>query len=298
MIPLQLNSGVIQLERPLMPHPFGDDVELRRKILTYLGEQTLPRIVRLSAPLFVADDRGNPSQVATGILLQLGPSRLLATATHVVKDWPGLAINVGDEFLRVEGSHGTAHSEATVPGSREDRLDLTVVRLVDSIAQRIDDSHVTTVGDLDLATPVVGRDPFVLSGYPVKRNRDGLSGDEFTVRAYSLLLHDAEAAVYVAASIDSSTQVMLPFEKGDTWTIEKQVTAPDLNGISGGGLWRVPINDEAIRETRLAAIAVEQHPKGMHRHVRATRVSVLLSLIYQLHPDLRAPISDAFGRVV
>jgi hypothetical protein len=281
-----------------MPHPFGDDVELRRTILTYLGEQTLPRIVRLSAPLFVADDRGTPVQVATAILLQIGSSRLLVTATHVTVDWPGLAINVGDEFVHVRGKLVTAHSVAVNPGSREDKLDLAVVRLDDSLAQRIDDDHVTTLGDLDLTAPVIGRDPFVLAGYPAKRNSNGLSGDEFTARAYSLLLHDADLSTYAAASIDPSTQLMLPFEKRDTWTIEKQVSAPDLKGISGGGLWRVPINDEAVRETRLAAIAVEQHPKGVHRHMRATRVSVLLSLVYNLHPDLRAPIANAFDQVV
>lgn len=280
-----------------MPHPFGEDVDSRRSILEYLGDQTLPRIVRVSAPLFVANGEGLPLQVATGILLQIGPSRLLVTATHVVKDWPGLAINAGDEFLHVKGKLSTAHTKAATAGSQEDRLDLALVRLDEPLAKRIDDANVATLADLDLAAPVVGRDPFMLCGYPAKRNRDGLDGDEFTVRAYSLLLHDADASTYNAASVDSRTQLMLPFEKRDTWTIEKQVTAPDLKGVSGGGLWRVPIYDEALRETRLAAIAVEQHVKGEHRHVRATRVSVLLSVIHHFHPDLRRPIEWAIQQV-
>jgi len=76
------------------------------------------------------------------------------------------------------------------------------------------------------------------------------------------------------------------------------LTAPDLEEISGGGLWRVPIDDAPVRDTRLAAIAVEQHPKGRDRHVLATRIRTVLSTVHHLHVDLRQPLEAEYRDLV
>ena len=281
-----------------MPHPFGEDIELRRRILTFLSEQTLPRIVRLTMPLFVPDDRGKAQLVASSVILRIGPARVLVTATHVVNDWPGIAINVGDALLQVRGQHATIYTNGTRAGSPEDKLDLSLIRLDPALAERILPFNVTSLADLDLTTPVVGQDPFVLGGYPERRNRDGLKGEQFTAHAYALLMHDGEQALYDAIGADSASQLALPFERNDVWEIERQVTAPNLEGISGGGLWRVPIDEAPARETRLAAIAVEQHQKGGNRHVLATRIRKVLSTLHQLYGDLRQPLEAEYRDIV
>jgi hypothetical protein len=249
-------------------------------------------------PLFVPDARKLPQLVASGVVLQAGPARVLITATHVVNDWPGLAIDPGDELLTVRGQHATLFTNGAAAGSDADTMDVSIIRLEPDLAERILPTNVARLADLDLTVPIVGRDPFVLSGYPVRRNRDGLVGDQFTARAYSLLMHDGDQSLYDAIEADSAAQLALPFEKNDVWDLDKRVNAPDLEGVSGGGLWRVPIHDGAVADTRLSAIAVEQHPKGRHRHVLATRIRTVLSTIHRLHADLRPTLEAEYRDLV
>ena len=155
-----------------------------------------------------------------------------------------------------------------------------------------------TFGDLDFTVPEVGRDPFVLCGFPWRRSDNGLHGDQFTANAYALLMHDGERPLYDAVGMKEDSSLVLPFEKRDVWDIGKRVESPNLEGISGGGLWRVPINDEALADTRLAAFAIEQHPKGQHRYVLATRVRPVLQAIYQLNADLRTALEAEYGGIV
>lgn len=277
-----------------MPHPFGNDVELRSRIITYLGEQTLPRIVALTSPLFAPNDRRQPDLVGSGIVLQIGGARLLLTATHVSERHAGLSLNVGDELILVRGESLVIHTLDSVAGSDEDEIDVLVVRLDAELADRIRSEHVAQLSDIDFSIPEIGRDPFLLVGYPCSRNRDGLVGDEFTARAYPLLMHDGDTPLYAALNADTDSQLVLPFEKKDIWTITGQVSAPDLNGISGGGLWRVPVHDESrIGDTRLAALGIECQAKGRHRHIRATRIRTVLTAVFNSFPDLRPALTAA-----
>lgn len=283
----------------LMPHPIGDDVALRRRILSYLGEQTLPRIVSLTMPIVAPDDRRQPQLVASGVVLEIGPARILISATHVAEQWVGLSINIADEMVLIRGRKLVIHTNDAGPGSEDDKLDTLLVRLDDDLGNRVKAANVSLISDVDLSTPEIGRDPYLLVGYPCSRNRDGLDGDEFTAQAYSLLTHEGDTGLYSALSADSASQLVLPFDKKDVWAMDKQVSAPDLNGISGGGVWRIPIRDStAVRESRLSAIAVEWHRKGRHKHILCTRVRTILSALYHHYSDLRQPLDDALRSAV
>ena len=107
-------------------------------------------------------------------------------------------------------------------------------------------------------------------------------------------MHDGDTPLYAALNADTDSQLVLPFEKKDIWTITGQVSAPDLNGISGGGLWRVPVHDESrIGDTRLAALGIECQAKGRHRHIRATRIRTVLTAVFNSFPDLRPALTAA-----
>lgn len=277
-----------------MPHPFGNDVRLRQRILSFLGEEALPRIVNLTTPLFSSGLGGRPELVASGVILQVAAARLLITASHVATDWPGFAIVASDKLSIVAGHWTTLRTIGSEPGTTADKADISIIRLEPELADRIPRREILQLTDVDWDSPVIGRDPFLLSGYPERRNRGGLRADTFRARAYTLLLHDANEVLYAAVGADPVASAVLPFEPSEVWTIDGQVTAPNLQGISGGGLWRIPINDGPLGNTRLAAIAVEQHPKGRHRHVLATRIRGILRAIHDLHPDLRAALELAY----
>lgn len=282
-----------------MPHPFGDNAEVRRRLIGHLSAETLPRIVQLTVPLFVGVRDREPQLVASGLILEIGTSRFLITATHALRAWPGISISASETLVEIQGDGVTIHTEGCEPGSESDKLDVSVLRLDRRIAELVAADQVLSIADLDLSASAVGQDSFLMSGYPERRNRDGLTGDSITVHAYSLLMHDGDEGLYQALGLDTQAHLALPFDPNDTWDVERQVTAPNFQGISGGGLWRVPSGDAApLRATRLAAIAVEQHRKGPHRHVLATRVRLVLAAVHERHPDLRASLENALRDAV
>jgi hypothetical protein len=276
-----------------MAHPLGDDVDLRRTIITLVQDNALPRIVGFTHPVFAPDARGKPQVVASALILQIGLAHLLITATHVLKRWPGAAINTGEQFWPVRGQHATLHTDGATSGSDDDKADISIVRLEEDLAGHLTPDGVLSMGDLDLDPPIIGLEPYLVCGYPVSRNRGGLKGREFTAQAYSVIVHDGDQALYTAVGADTSSQFVAPLKPRDVWEMDRQVTAPHLIGVSGGGVWRMPTSKGAIRDVKLGAIVIEQHRKGRNPHLRGTRTSALLQLVHSQHADLREALESA-----
>ena len=148
--------------------------------------------------------------------------------------------------------------------------------------------------DLDLTFPRADSGPHLLVGYPCSRNRTGLKGDTFTARAYTLLLHDGDAAFYTSVGASGDGQFATAADRKDVWSAEGKAMAPDPYGISGGGLWKIPIDEQAtVADARLAAIAVEWHQKAVPKHLLGTRIRSVLVALRDRYADLRPHIEEA-----
>jgi hypothetical protein len=67
--------------------------------------------------------------------------------------------------------------------------------------------------------------------------------------------------------------------------------APDLYGVSGGGLWRFGRRlRDAVAPPRLSAIAVRWERQQQIKHIRGTRIRPILAAIADQYPDARSII--------
>lgn len=114
-------------------------------------------------------------------------------------------------------------------------------------------------------------------GYPESRNRKALVGEYFTASAYAGLAHQAGAVEYAAVDRDVATQIVLTSDHKDLWSQGRRVAAPNLYGMSVGGVSHVSGRSRRpASRPQLAAIAVEWHRQGKVKEVLATRVQPIV----------------------
>jgi hypothetical protein len=95
---------------------------------------------------------------------------------------------------------------------------------------------------------------------------------------------------------NASEQLVLRFDRKDVWRTEERVTAPNLFGISGGGVWHLaPNSGMPLPQAQLAAIAVEWNDKLRPKHVLATRLQPIIALLAHRDTPVRDAV-DAFVR--
>ena len=91
--------------------------------------------------------------------------------------------------------------------------------------------------------------------------------------------------------VDPEINLLVGFEKRRTRGPKGMLTAPDLYGASGCGLWRFGRHiRDAVNPPRLAAIGVRWEARGRVKHIAGTRIQLVLSGIADRYADARIAI--------
>src|SRR5262249_41950465 len=159
-----------------------------------------------------------------------------------------------------------------------DHVDVGIVRLSGPDWESVPLSAFVTWEELDLSFAMAERDAYALVGYPITKQRKARKGNEVTSRAYQMAGLEGGESVYSALWIDPTINLVIGFDKRAMFGPEGMVTAPDMYGISGAGLWRFGRRlRAAYREPLLSAIATEWHRFGPYKHILATRIRPILT---------------------
>jgi len=280
---------------PSPPH----DAHIRRRAaeLAAHAESLSRRILEVTAPLYILNADREPEAIGSSVLIMIGEVRLLLTAAHVL-DWrkqkpmfagvSGGLIPVVDGAIRI-----FAETAKTVD---DDHVDIGVVRLGGDNWQTVPQSAFTTWDELDHAPPIADRHTFALIGYPLTKQRDAIKGTILEARAYPLAALETQPSVYGALGRDPTVSLVLGFDKRQVWSPQGLVTAPDMHGVSGGGVWRFGRRlRNASEAPKLSGIAIEWEKRGRYKHVLATRIRPILAGMARTHPDIGEHIRAAIA---
>lgn len=139
----------------------------------------------------------------------------------------------------------------------------------------------------DLDTATITRH-YVFAGYPCSKHKRAIKEGEAKATLYSFAVDTAPLADYQDAGLDPSISLLLRFDKKNLWNPLGQAVGPDPTGISGGGVWFI---GDAFATTPLkpllVAIAVEWWWREEPKRVLATKISVVLAVIWDRFPELR-----------
>ena len=260
--------------------------------------------MRAVRPLYLVTTRSEPEFWGTGVLLQFGDARFVATAAHVVHrpsdgEIPhgvktGVIMTFGSES-HVE-LNGRVHRTLPPEGRsyEEDKADVALIELSLAEVAQIDDSLFLESSNIDVRDHLAPRRGYFLLGFPHNWQKRDLPAASFKVRPFPFIGREVDADVYDELGYPRIRNLAVKFDRKRIRTGSKVVTAPDPGGTSGGGWWRIdnrfgPLGDAC--SPKLVALMSKHYPRG-EKVLLAVRISVVIQLLATSRPDLRKFLPD------
>jgi hypothetical protein len=147
--------------------------------------------------------------------------------------------------------------------------------------------------ELDIDAPLVERHTFGLMGFPLATNRRPVDGDP--IYAFTAGGLECDEATYAAADRNPLTNLMIGYDYKKVLSAKGRLTAPALEGASGGGIWRFGRElRDTTRPPLLSAIFTEWH-RRQHKYLFGTRIQVVVGLLSAQFPHVREFVEAELG---
>jgi hypothetical protein len=254
-------------------------------------EPIMARATDTVVPIIVPDNRRNPQVIGSAVLLRLAEQPFLLTAAHVADRGArgGLEVGARERIVPLGGRY--FHTTPPDGGRAADRFDLAVFPLSDAVAADLGAPNFLGPDELRWTErPHVQSTPagtYLLTGFPSsKQPRQPKSDGEFVVRPYQPLVQASELDRYESLQVHPDSHLALALDRSDLQSLSGPKQAPDLHGMSGGGVWRIDhLIGAGEPRAHLVGIMVEYHDSPSHV-LLATRIGVALQLIQDEFPSL------------
>ena len=265
-----------------MPTPEELSAFLHERLESQLG-----RVHSSTVPVYL-ESRPVPQHVGSGVLLRIGEEKFMFTAAHVADFRLKGQLYLGGESFPIRMSGTVTHTRPPQDDRLRDKLDAAVIHLSEEVTGHLREHEFLEIAEVDAASGPRHDDFFLVAGFPCTKQRFVPNGSTIEALLYPFVAVSKLGSSYDSESLNADYHVLLGFNKKEMWRRDLgRVTAPDLYGISGGGIWWLPEYDGPdARPPKLHAIAIEWH-SGRQRQVLGTRVHVLLSAIWRDFPALR-----------
>ncbi|GLC27776.1 hypothetical protein rosag_42890 [Roseisolibacter agri] len=258
----------------------------KHRVLAHLAD-----VYSAIRPLAWLDSKRRLNFVGSSLLFEVGTTRLLVTAAHVLDE---------------EARHGPLHvatpaGQTTVGGLRRwtqapdgdrdaDPFDLGFVVLDPQTSQALASCRHLTLEDVDpsLEDPELPEDCLAI-GFPGNwvSHSDPATAVATPMFAVGPRL---KASEHQGLGVAEPFHALMGFDKESSVDLEGPRIPPDPFGMSGGGLWRFSsLRRGQEARNRLLGVLIEWRGPTLI----ATRAGVLLSAIRDLVPGASAELSDA-----
>ena len=268
----------------------------RHEVLAALANDLSTKASAVTVPIYVRDRIVNaPKLIASGLLLEIGESRFLITAGHALDDMREgeSAVPVNGGLSIVTGAKSRFCSQNSTK-LEDDKFDVGVVRLSGSAWESVASSGFLTLGDTALRLPLAPCKDFAFIGYPATKQRRVAKNAILQSFQYRLVASGRPPASYEGLGYDQSVSVLLGFNKRRVWSELGCQSAPDLYGMSGGGVWCFGGRlGHASSQPLLAGIGIEWLRKEKDKVIVATRIDRILEAIVEKYPELGILVQEA-----
>jgi hypothetical protein len=255
-------------------------------------------VTDVTVPLFLEENSGSFRHLGTGTLFSSRGRHFLITAQHVLEGVDVAKTSVprrgGKERLRTIGEVGVFRP-------REPPYDIAIVefRLPQAVSELSEHNRFLTsenIGRVDAAAPTF------LCGYPevFTRMRAAEAGRLPLVTGRPLTVHSTVLNATPDEVTDPSrggAEIFCAYARKAISENGEQIDAPELEGVSGCGVWQFKKQDGGVwtggSQIRLVAV---QHAYKHDQYFRALTWAVVHSCFNSLAPDIAAEIADAVSR--
>jgi hypothetical protein len=251
-------------------------------------------------PVVVPNAASKPDAVGSCVLLGVADRVFCISAAHVLDEV--IKAGGGGVFLpsgRIINFDGPLfRTELPANGKRiDDRLDVGITELTSTIDLR-ESRNLLTIGDLAQEEVNAPRGVYFLLGYPISRTglkKDRAGRDVFRENLSRFFGFEASPDGFDAIGVARDTHVLIDVDRRTSPDAKRQPDGPQVRGMSGGGIWRLPPVTDRIAEDqrpKLVAVFIED-PDQRGARLLGTRIAVVVELLRLAFPELRSelPIS-------
>jgi len=240
-----------------------------------------------------------PQLVGTGTMIRVSKLVLIATAAHVVEDLGHGECYVGTSQLSPMPARRLVNDLGAAAERRDDRLDLGCIAFDVNQSAEIGEGEALLLSDLDLSgrdSPQNG-DSYFLSGYPASRQPRKLLSNGLDAHNFNLLTTERSPEQYGQAGLDRHLNLFVGYDKDELYYSEKRSVGPDLDGVSGGAIWRLEgDNSVSYAHPKLSAIATAWRRQSEPHGVIGTWTILWLQLAARIFPNEFVGALDALAR--
>jgi hypothetical protein len=272
-------------------------VEISQQGLDAINDRLKPlvrRIADASVPLCQRGEQRPINPIGSAVALRIADQHYLFSASHVFEYAAAdrsIAAICGDEWVPVRRT--LIHRTVSRP-PHSDIADLAVVILDSAPEERSGFRYLSLDkidpfgGDLEVAPTA----SFLALGYPVSKQPKSLKNGSYAAFAYHFLTHreDMDAEPH---SLESQQHFAVGYDPRDFVGDPRISEMADPIGMSGGGLWRVPLALTSPNpDGQLVGILIENHKAK--KIIVASRIAEALRFLRGLRPENALEIDAQF----
>ena len=248
-----------------------------------LMEDDAARVLRSVRPLAVPDPAGLEFLPAGSVVLMwYRGARYLCSAAHVAETPQVFYIGTMTGWREVEGDWQV--NRVTKGRREDDRIDLAFKRVDAAFAESLDGCSFLT-GDQQTTTETLDFGP------PPKINQYlvvGFQNNRFKIQRFSQTIEPvavnfattiASLDAHASAKCDPNVNLVLDYDWKDVIGERGSQRSPNLDGISGGGIFRAHLLERGGERKPLTLVAITIEERRASRILLGTRIGVLHRLI-------------------
>jgi hypothetical protein len=257
--------------------------------------------------IVVPNAGSKPVAIGSGVLLRVGARHICVTAAHVldkVRNSGGGVFLPQGKILQLKGPF---FSTPVPEGGhrRDDQYDLGFAELTQEQVSALSSDHFLVPTDLAQNEAAAPRWMYMMLGYPGSRTKlkRKPSGTEYFNENLSRFFgFEADGAEFQRHGISRDTHVLINVDRRPNTRQKRQPDGPELPGMSGGGIWRMPHFADRIAEDqrpKLVAIFIADADAN-GALLLGTRVPIIVEILRAALPDvhIHLPKSEALNVTV
>lgn len=232
---------------------------------------------------FLTIEQGIAHPHGSGVFIKINNFYFLLTAAHVTDNQhSNICVGIDNHNVLTLGGEWTGN---IADGNREDdRIDLAILKLDDVSIEKVK----TRYSFLDISEIEVNHNfkslPFYqLLGYPITLSKYKKFKNETKSIPFFYITMPAEKNIYKELKCDDNINFIIKYDKKNVknYTNNRIELGPDLFGISGCGLWYIPMefgNGKSNIKKKLVGIITEW-PINKRKYIIGTRIDLFLKAI-------------------
>jgi hypothetical protein len=249
-------------------------------------------VQRYCTPVYGVDDKSQPYVVGSGTLLDIGDLSFLVTAAHVLDENANTTLYLpGNPLVSMEGR--AVKTQAPLENRKSDTIDLAIVRIDRGLIDRVVNVSTISIDQIDPTDTPQPLTSYGFVGYPSSQNKPKPKR-QLRLSSYILGVLPMAPERYADVGAHPSLHFAGNFDRSQVMNRNSQrVTAPNPEGMSGGGVWRLGTyadieHDRAI--PKLIAVGIEHHAD--RKLLLGVRAAFVIESLRECFPEIAALLPE------